>query len=536
MALTLTQTLTPLMTLMMAAALFGCQPTGDGEESNTPATGADSPQKLLLPGKADNYYSNVAAEFEASGRMFVKLVPGEDRDVALDGRLTAAGVYLTTYLTDKFEGIDIDNDGEIGEDEVFFRNVDYGGFKAMVRNGSVEEEDIEEGDGGVWVNFTIDVAGPLYLDELLVNDGGMYVDGPGSDVRFDLAMPTGATSNPEDVNSRPLRNFDPSMYTGELEAVPLTVSRLPEISDAYPHYKDFVADGVYDITMMFGYDYNMPRADLTESRETFEHLIARGFKSPVDTYEELGADSGPFLKEILFDGEPVTIEVRLFHGDMFIDARAAHNQLTKDELVARDVFFYNGHAGPYFGLYLDANSEADVSYQEVAELDFPAKQQLFVAQGCQTYSQYADMLYANPNKSEDNLDAITTINYSYGLGTLELFDDLTLTDADDTFVPVTFYGIISRLNEISWNDSEQVFYGVMGIDGNAQLHPYARPDLIGQPCESDLDCGSSTANVCVSTYNGDTCAAVTLTESACPEGTDVGQLDYDDYALLVCYK
>ncbi len=524
------------LSLLMCAMLFGCGTTSDDE--GTPASDSTTREgpNFLLPGKADNYYSNVASEFEASGRIFVELVPGEDRAVAIDGRLTAVGVYLTTYLTDKFEGIDINNNGMIDEDEVFFRNVEYGGFKAMVRNGSVEEEDIEEGDGGVWVNFTIDIAGPTYLDELLVEDGGVWVDGPGGDLRFDLAMPRGSTSNPDDVNSRPIRNFDPSMYSGELEAVPLTITRLPEILDAYPHYNDFMADGVYDITMMFGYDYNMPRADLQESEETFEHLVSRGFTPPVSSYEELGADSGPFIKEFLYNGEPVRMEVRLFHGDMFLDDRPGHNQLTRDELVKRDVFFYNGHAGPYFGLYLDAESAADVTEEQIKELDFPDKQQLFVAQGCQTYSQYADMLYANPLKSEDNLDAITTINYSYGLGTLELFDDITFLDQNDEFRPISYYSIIARLNQISWNDQEQVFYGVMGIDGNPQLNPLARPDLIGSECFSNEDCGSPLGNVCAGTNQGvNICTAHTLSESACPAGSNPAQLDYGDYSIFVCY-
>jgi hypothetical protein len=47
---------------------------------------------------------------------------------------------------------------------------------------------------------------------------------------------------------------------------------------------------------------------------------------------------------------------------------------------------------------------------------FTAKQQLVLAQGCQTYSQYADMIYASPVKDEPNLDVITTVNNSYGVG------------------------------------------------------------------------------------------------------------------------
>lgn len=518
---------------LMSATLFGCQEPTEPVDTESLGIGGQQTSELLLPGKADNFYSNVAAEFELSGQLFVEVDEATDREAAIKARLTAVGLYLTAYLTDKFEGIDINDNGQIDEDEVFFRNVNYGGFKAMVRNGSLEEEKLTEVDGGYLVDFTIDVAGPLELSELLIRDGAMVVD---DTVVFDLLMPEGATSEPEDVARREIRHFDPSTYTGELEAVTLHVEQLPEISDAYPHYRAFVEDGVYDITMFFGHDYNMPRADLQESEETFDHLVRQGYEAPVATYAELDADSGPFTKKVSFDGKEVVIEVRLFHGDMFLGERARHNQLAKDELVARDVFFYNGHAGPYFGLYLDANGEADVSYLEIAELDMPAKQQLFVAQGCQTYSQYADMLYANPNKSEDNLDAITTINYSYGLGTLELFDDLTRVDRNEAFWPTSFYEIVGRLNQHYWNAQKEVFYGVMGIDGNDQLHPMAHREAIGLACNSTADCGSESGNICVETGAGSTCAARTLAESSCPEGTSFGQVElYSGNGFLVCY-
>jgi hypothetical protein len=523
--------------LLFTGLLAACGGQTDGEEGTQPTNTGAPAQELLLPGKADNFYSNVAAEFEMSGRIFVELTGEEERgarDEAIQQRLTAVGLFLTAFLTDKFEGIDINDDGMIGEDEVFFRNVDYGGFKAMVRNGSLEEENIEEVEGGVMVDFTIDVAGPVSLNDLLLESGGELNER--GLVVFDLFMPEGATSDPENVARREIRNFDPEKYSGEVETIALTVTPLPEISDAYPHYKEFMEDGVYDITMFFGHDYNMPRADLEESKETFEHLVRRGFEAPVGSWDELGADSGPFTKVINFGGEQILIEVRLFHGDMYIDNRGEHKQKAIDELIARDVFFYNGHAGPYFGLYLDANHEADVGYLEIAELDLPAKQQLFIAQGCQTYSQYADMLYANPNKSEDNLDAITTINYSYGIGTLELFDDLTRTDVSDEFLPVTFYDIVAGLNRHYWNSAKEVFYGVMGIDGNDQIHPTANMEMLGEGCRSTADCGSEQGNICVNTGRDVTCAVRTLAESACPTDTNVGQVELREGAFLVCYK
>lgn len=618
---------------MCVVALFGQACGGDDGSSDKQAPPA-SALSLVSPGKADNYYSNVSLEYEASGSVIVAMSEAQAKDPdqrrrAILSRLSAIGVYLTTYMTDKFEGLDLNNNGRIDPDEVFFKNAGYGGFKAMVRNQTLEEMVLEEIEPGQWrVNFTMDLAGPQDMAQKLAADGAVLAD-DGS-ISFGLRMPKGATTDPESPSSRPIRSFDPDQYQGELETVELKLNPHPAISDAYPQYKAYMEDGIYEITMFFGYDYNDPRVDLKEAKETFEHLVQLGFKPPVDSYEQLDHTSGPFtgtiniqgpagnacieravlgrvnahqvdeaalgrlglradaIREVLRyrqgeDGQwgtlddrrfhelssldavkgigpatldkaralvapecqpgeraPITIEVRIFHADMFTSDRNLQHDLAIYELQQRDVFFYNGHAGPYYGFYLDAADEAAVSYEEFKQVPLdPKRQQLFVAQGCQTYSQYADMLYANPSKSEDNLDVITTVNYSYGQGTLQLFNQLVMTDQEGVHYPISFYDIISALNNDPTNDYYGVFYGVMGIDGNPQLNPYADADLLGQACQSQADCvGNPNANLCVGYADGGSyCIARTLGESGCPEGSSYAYVSSEETVLGgVCYK
>jgi hypothetical protein len=221
----------------------------------------------------------------------------------------------------------------------------------------------------------------------------------------------------------------------------------------------------------------------------------------------------------------VKIEVRLFYADMFEGQRPAQKQLIVDELVKRDVFFYNGHAGPYYGFYVDANKEASVGYLELASAAFTDKQQLVIAQGCQTYSQYADMIYASPAKTEDNLDVVTTVNYSYGVGTLDLFDSLTAV-ADGRHTPTDAYAIVEQLNGQWINESNEVFYGMMGITANPAVHPYAALDKIGTTCTAASDCGDPDANLCIKKRVDATkkvCAAKAVS-SKCPSGTYFKQL------------
>lgn len=508
----------------LAASLLGA--CGGVESASTaPAdTGENAATEsfeIVPDGKADNYYSGVAAEFEVTGRLPVVMTKDEFNDEAkradlVSRRLTAFGLYLTTYVTEKFRGIDHNGDGVISDDEVFFKNEGYGGFHAMVRNFSVETLDVS-GDptSGYAVTFTIDLAGPR--DLLSRVD---LKDGPDGGKVFEVKLPKNSTVDPAAVPRGEVRNFNPATFTGEIETIGCQIEKLPDPANAFPRYDSFTKDGVYDLTLFYGHDYNTARSDLSEARSAFELLQDSGFKTPVDTFEALNADSGVFTRVAKANGQDLRIDVRIYHSDMFTTDRRRQHDLAVSELVARDVFFYNGHAGPYFGFYLDEARVATVNYLELAGAPFSDKQQLVIAQGCQTYSQYADMLYASPAKSEENLDVITTVNYSYGQGTDQLLASLIKLDDAGNHRPVDFYTIVGDLNSDWLNDTREVFYGVMGIDGNPQLHPYANVAKLGEKCETSLDCGDADGNVCLAASIGPkVCGVKTLTEAACPEGT-----------------
>lgn len=471
--------------------------------------------------KADDYYSNVAAEYEVRGKLRLALSDADHADPqkradAVARRLTAVGLYLTAYVTDKFRGIDINNDGRITEDEVFFRNEDYGGFHAMVRTQSGETRNLTKVADGIYeLSFELDLAGPKNLTQLLPRVGTT------SPFKFELKMPEGATVDPLNVPRGTIRNWKPETATGPIETHVLSLVRLPTPKNAYPQYAEFAKDGVIDVTHVFGHDYNTPRSDLAEAEEMFHHLVGRGFKAPVARFADLKKDSGPFTLATTAGGKPVELAVRIFYADQFLDGtpRQQHD-LVVDELVKRDIFFYNGHAGPYYGLYIDAAKAATVTYTELAAAPFTDKQQLVVAQGCQTYSQYADMLYASPAKSEANLDVISTVNYSYGVGTIELFDALTNVE-DGAHRPADAYALVEQLNAQWINEAREVYYGIMGISANPAVHPYAALDKIGTTCTEASDCGDPAANLCIKKRTNSTskvCAAKAVA-SKCPAGT-----------------
>jgi hypothetical protein len=509
----------------LAIVLFlvaGCEALPDG---------AGDDMHVVDPGKADDYYSGVAAEFEVTGVLPVTLTEAEAADEALRAeralaRVTAFGLYLTAYVTAKFEGIDENGDGQITGDERFFYNMGYGDFSAMVRNQSVDDVVVTgDAEHGYQTTFAIDLAGPRDILTRIPR----AADAPqsSSELVFDVRMPAGASADPSNVPRSEFRRFNPDTYTGALETVRCTLRLLPEVSNSYPQYAAFVQDGLFDVTLFYGHDYNASRSDLSEAREAFSTLQELGFAAPVQTFDALTYESGPFTRTARANGREITLEVRIFHSDMFTSARQRQHDLALEEIVARDVFFYNGHAGPYFGFYLDEAREATVNYWEFAEAPFAAdRQQLVVAQGCQTYSQYADMLYANPNKSEADLDVITTVNYSYGQGTMDLLRSLIKLDGQGNHVPVDFYTIVGDLNGDWLNDMRDVFYGVTGISNNPQLHPYANVDALGDECQAATDCGDASGNVCLALVEGQprACGVVTLSDAACPEGSQFRNL------------
>jgi len=244
-------------------------------------------------------------------------------------------------------------------------------------------------------------------------------------------------------------------------------------------------------------------------------------------------------------GKPIRVEVRLLHSDEWAGAEEGHTARREaqraqilDELAKRDVFFYNGHAGPYEGMTLDPDGIAYVSSNDLQGLALdPNRKQLVVAQGCQSDSQYADALYATDAKDASNLDVITTVNYAYGEGTMALVDGLVHTGGD-RHQPRSFYQLIAALNADPLNHAREVYYGVIGLGDNPALHPYANVESIGRRCTANAECGDPDGNWCVrQSSGGRACAAIALGKRACPAGTRYRQVAQgNEIVAAVCAK
>ena len=135
-----------------------------------------------------------------------------------------------------------------------------------------------------------------------------------------------------------------------------------------------------------------------------------------------------------------------------------------------------------------------------------------------TYRTYVDDLLANPNKSFDNLDIVTTVNttpFSAGYHVLwEFLYWLTLTDNDGNHFPLSWKTILGGVNTHSF---KSVHYGVHGIDNNPKVNPYGGTEKLCTPCQRDTDCGVG-GNLCLNFGARTACGLACTTDTACPTG------------------
>jgi hypothetical protein len=480
-------------------------------------------------GKGDNYYSNVSREYTVSGTFRhvdleqIKRLTGSDaslekqKSAALSHWTSLIADYLTAYLQSQGTNFGIFAVGELD---------------AMVRNQSIEGTNLRRLENGLWAfDFEITVAGPEdFLGRIRDSSIGQR---QGEQITFSMAFPTDLIEasgvNPEDFD---FADPKPSSTQLQFEAEAESNS-----ADAYPRYRAFIRDGVFDITLYYGQvtvgsDPVLRATDIASAEDAYGLLKnIWDFETPVASFDALEVDSGPLTKtvDVVVDGEQrtVRIEVRIFHRKMFAETGRQNARRFRQEFKKRDVIVYAGHAGPNEGFDLHDGSEGEILPNEVRRWDLTDKQQLFIAAGCQTYSQYADMMYANPTKRARNLDVITTVNYAGGGLSFVYRHDVNLLlfnlmrgQRDGTLRPAAYSRLIEQTNSGFRTGPLDTFYGVIGLEDNPKRHPFSSPDSIGDLCETAINCGSPHAYVCYENQ----CAAKATNPRGCPERTEFSWL------------
>ena len=480
-------------------------------EDGAGATGDDGLAVAVAPGKADDYLSPTSREFRLWGMGEVALEEEwrektfEEREAEVQARLgyrfKAYAHFVNVYLTDKSSH---DN------------NSNYGGFAGLVRKTSLDwvREPMDD-DGMVWAFiWEVEMGGPRDLLDRLPFDtrdnGEPYLM---------VTMPVLAESQLRSA-SYP-KDFDPAVYGGETEQIEVVVEPIDESVDAFPAYDELFADGKLDIAVIVGGDYNDKRYDLQAAERIYDWLHDAGFAHETTVWTALTHDAAPFTKTVRVNGADVAVEITLLHPDMVPDAEL---DTLRERVIAAyetmDIVIYDGHAGQdpdYSGVVYHYNPRHAVSANGLAELNLPAKYQIYVFNGCKTYSAYPEAVYRNETKTTANLDIVSTVNFSWlsmqTFTTLGLINEILATEAG-THDPRTFVELLSKVNE---QGNANVYYGVHGLDDNSHRNPYAELSALCAACTTDADC-PGMGNRCVRFDWGAVCGAECTSQAGCPEG------------------
>lgn len=321
----------------------------------------------------------------------------------------------------------------------------------------------------------------------------------------------------------------------------LQVTLTPEARslNAYPKYLDLFADGL-DVSVHFGGDHDDPPQDINHARSMYDDLIASGFKSPVNKFEDLKIDSGPLTSSITVKGTKVPVRVSIFHVDMSTpDTRQLLVDAYKKSMHDADVVVYDGHAGrqlDWSGVVLAYKpARVSITAADFKNIETGDKQQLYLFNGCETYTGYADKLYENPKRNVDNTDVITTGNFSaiqpkanQVIGFLHQLID----QKNGAWVPHSWDSVLGKMNAIGERSWVHV-YGVHGIDDDPKVSPLADPAKIGAACAADADCGAADSRCLAVDSSHKVCGAACADDSGCPNGLKcvlpIGKKTVDDF-------
>jgi hypothetical protein len=418
-------------------------------------------------------------------------------------------------------------------------NADYGGYGAMAKANTFEELDVTQ-EEDLTYSFAVRqlVAGPRDLLSNLpttIGDSGereltLIVGNPSNEDKAKLE------TNHEWYRSAPWDGFDPENVDDSLKKeLVLTIAHEVASEDAWFDYAALFADDALTIDVHFGWDYH-DAYHVRHARSVFSTLTSDGFTPPVDTFDELDRDSGPFTKTLMADGREIAVEVRLFYGKTGADNDPdtdGGGQVMEDDmresLRSRDVIVYSGHSGPFYGFALAnwrVTSEGDLDDSEMASVEMPSERyQIVFAEGCDTY-HIGEAFRRNPAKPNGRyIDIITTTAPSDASTPAAVQDIIArLTEANDAgeHQPRTMMSLITDLDGNSY--WQRPMYGIHGIDDNPHIHPYARVERMCSECNADADCGG-LGNRCYGDGSGARfCGVACTTDSGCGDGYRCGDI------------
>jgi hypothetical protein len=190
-----------------------------------------------------------------------------------------------------------------------------------------------------------------------------------------------------------------------------------------------------------------------------------------------------------------------------------------------DVVIYDGHAGrelDWSGVVLAYNPErASITADEFKDIPVTDKQQVYLFNGCETYTGYADKIYENPKKNTVNTDIITTGNFSAiqaKANQVITFIHSFIDQKSGLWIPRSWDSVLSRMNAVGERSWVHV-YGVHGLDDNPRVSPLADVSKVGAECSRDTDCAAPDSRCLAVSSSKKVCGVACADTAGCPSGT-----------------
>lgn len=440
-----------------------------------------------------NYRSTAGQEFELSTSVTFKpsaetlALQGEAKDKAINDQATQLRNTVTTAIVAELDRIWPEDERTTNANV----SIEY-----RQATSSLRDLEVLDGDAGYSMTVAGEFAGIKDLER-----------------RLPLKTANGKSYLPV--------NADLGAGSVELQVV---IKPIERSRNAYPKYLELFEDGL-DISVHFGGDHNTPPQDINHARSTYDDLVASGFKSPVAKFELLKVDSGPLTSKIKVKGKDVPVRVNLFHVDMSTpDTRNLVVDAYKRAMKNADVVIYDGHAGrrlDYSGVVLAYNpARSSIPASEFKNIESTDKQQIYLFNGCETYTGYADSLYENPKKNPNNTDVITTGNFSAiqaKANQVNAFIHSLIDQKSGNWIPRSWDSVLGKMNAVGERSWVHV-YGVHGLDDNPKVSPLADVSKLGARCRQDADCGAPDSR-CIASGTKKVCGVACADSAGCPNGT-----------------
>ncbi|MBK7579608.1 MAG: hypothetical protein IPI67_05305 [Myxococcales bacterium] len=541
-----------LMTLLAAAA---CSSADTHEPSGSNGRRApDLPG--MAGGKADSYVNSAAQEYEFTGSAHMATPAGldtlapADAEVALkkaaDSRLGQVATAIHGYLRDKAKAANSEIPNELpAEIAAAIADKDEQTKHHILENWKTQQE-----------VSAATRSSKKHLETIRQDVDGSYL--------FDFDVEGLLSQKLASKIFAESKTFDVTVSSYQAptsETVSVIAAKTPS-TDGYPRYDELFADGVFDVAVHVGGDYNKEevqicctdsgqdscqkyecanscepvddecsrpapsgctkqklggRVDRWTAEELVNTLKTQGFAHEAQTYQDLKIDSPPFTKTVDFAGKSLEVRVKIVFPEIVACGKESELvESMKESLATKELIIYAGHAGPGAGYVLDYQPRTELDDSVWATLPMPSHYQVLAMYGCETYSTYADAMFASPAKNDANLDVVTTVATMWtnmGLpGTTTLMFGMLMQEQETKrHLPVSWLNLLSWLNLQEQN--AHTHYGVHGVDSSPKMSPWVKTTDLCASCEKDADCAGG-GNFCLGFPDGTRGCGAVCTDSA----------------------